>query len=264
MLRTHYTLDHYWDILKEDLSQLGNKCKICLKEYPTDDHLVQHMANFHSKVDVYIKKEFGKHMILNQERTVRITNWSCKKCKKDFSSGNAIKSHWSTIHFSGELKREWNIPETGKNRKCPKIECNKGFEPGTNAANVLSHVGSFHDEILKYAINDLDISPEDRAFVPIDDFDDDVVGVPYQELAELVRRDLRQCAKCPLKFSRQELKLHYVDVHYQEEFHSNFPDLACIVCAMKYKEIRATHKHLVSEHEVFLESILEKVLRNLN
>ena len=25
------------------------------------------------------------------------------------------------LMFSGELKREWNIPETGKNRKCPKV-----------------------------------------------------------------------------------------------------------------------------------------------
>jgi len=257
-LRTHYTLVHYWDKLKRDLGHLGNKCTICIKSYPTDDHLVQHMGNFHSKVDVYVQEDFGKELILNQERTVRIFNWSCNICKKEFSSGTAVKSHFATVHFSGELKREWNIPESKKNRKCPKVVCNKGFDQGVPIGPVLGHVGSFHDEVLKYAIKYLKMSREDLDFIPVDDFDDDAVGVPYQELDALVRRDLRQCEKCPLKFTRLELKVHYVESHYQEEFHRNFSSLQCIACDLKFKDIRATHKHIVGNHEAFLETILEK------
>ena len=53
-LRTHYTLYHFWDSLSEDFKQLGDKCNICRKKYPTEDHLIQHMGNFHCIIDNFL------------------------------------------------------------------------------------------------------------------------------------------------------------------------------------------------------------------
>jgi hypothetical protein len=39
-----------------------------------------------------------------------------------------------------------------------------------------SHVGSFHDEVIKYAQKHLTLDKEDRDLVPVDDFDDGVTG----------------------------------------------------------------------------------------
>ena len=56
-LRTHYTLYHFWDSLSEDFKQLGDKCNICRKKYPTEDHLIQHMGNFHCIIDNFLVKK---------------------------------------------------------------------------------------------------------------------------------------------------------------------------------------------------------------
>ncbi len=35
----------------------GDTCNICQKRYPTEDHLVQHLGNFHCKIDHYLIKK---------------------------------------------------------------------------------------------------------------------------------------------------------------------------------------------------------------
>lgn len=111
---------------------------LIFKEYPTDDHLVQHMGNFHNYVDRYIDEEKGQ-FVLNEERTVKVFSKSCEICKRPISSGAEAKAHFSRVHFGDQLKQEFSIDGM---KKCPK--CSKGFE---NSTSVLSHVGSFHDEV---------------------------------------------------------------------------------------------------------------------
>ena len=39
------------------LRDWGAVCNICQKRYPTEDHLVQHLGNFHCKIDHYLIKK---------------------------------------------------------------------------------------------------------------------------------------------------------------------------------------------------------------
>ena len=94
------------------------------------------MGNFHNYVDKYIDVEKGQ-FVLNEERTVKVFSKSCGICKRSISSGAEVKAHFSRVHFGDQLRQEFSIE-----KKCPK--CSKGFE---NSTSVLSHVGSFHDEV---------------------------------------------------------------------------------------------------------------------
>merc|ERR1712127_412819 len=112
-----------------------------------------------------------------------------------------------------ELRAEFPVAGT-KEKKCPR--CFKLFE-GSSVATVIAHIGSLHDEVLKYAANYLDLEPEDRALLPVDDFDDDTVGVPFgRERGSSGSGprggpfDVLVCQEClaPLQSAKQ-LKIHY-------------------------------------------------------
>ena len=116
-------------------------------------------------------------------------------------------------------------------------------------------------KVLKYALPHLkvgvDVSEDDAELIPIDDFDDGVVGEPYQDKLDLTGKDL-PCEKCPLMFPRIDLKLHYLEKHFQEEFRATFPSLKCVVCDLEFKIVHNVHRHIVVNHEQFLEDILKK------
>ena len=83
-------------------------------------------------------------------------------------------------HFFAPLKREFNLMNSNGSvvKNCPKVECSKNFQQ-LALSNIISHIGSFHDEVLKYAAEYLDLSEEDMMYVPVDDFDDGVEGINY-------------------------------------------------------------------------------------
>ena len=195
-LRTHYTLYHFWEDLAEQYREWGDTCNICHKKYPTEDHLLQHMGNFHCKIDQYLVKKGLR--IISQEKTVKLMSFVCNICKSVQTSSAALKSHLAVKHYQKELLAEFPIHK-GKMKKCPK--CFKLFEV-SSVGTVVAHVGSFHDEVIKYAIEHLELETADIDHVPRDDFDDGTVGAP------VVVDNNSQCQKCDKKMKNKlELKV---------------------------------------------------------
>ena len=114
--------------------------------------------------------------------------------------------------------------ERGKTKRCPK--CYKIFE-NASVSTVIGHVGAFHDEVVKYALDMLDLPSTDKVKIPIDDFDDGSVGVPMEVEASF----LYKCDLCSTTCNtRSDLKLHYLDHHYSGKFQEEFPRPFCQFC----------------------------------
>jgi len=248
-LRTHYTLYHFWDNLSEDYKFMGDQCNICMRKYPTEDHLIQHMGNFHCIIDKYLVKKGLR--IISEEKTVKLMSWRCEFCKTNQNSSAALKSHLAAKHYQKELMAEFPV-ERRKDKRCPK--CYKLFEGGS-IGSVIAHVGSFHDEVVKYAMDVLDLHEQDKDKIPVDDFDDGVIGVP-------VEREETSCYKCEKCGStcatRSDLKNHYFDQHYAGQFMVEFPVPFCQFCDQQYLGLPLLHRHIVNKHETVLISMLFK------
>jgi len=246
-LRTHYTLYHFWDSLSEDYQHLGDKCNICMLKYPTADHLIQHMGNFHCIIDKYLVKKGLR--IISEEKTVKLRSWKCEFCQLHTNSNAALKCHLSVKHYQKQLAAEFPI-ERGKNKKCPK--CYKLFE-GSSINSVIAHVGSFHDEVIKYAMDVIDLYEGDKDKIPIDDFDDGTIGIPFNKEAVHVYK----CETCDFTCeSRSDLKDHYLDQHYAGNFMEKFPVPFCQFCDQQYMSLSVLHRHIVKKHEREFASIL--------
>jgi len=248
-LRTHYTLYHFWDNLSEDYKFMGDQCNICMRKYPTEDHLIQHLGNFHCLIDKYLVKKGLR--IISSEKTVKLLSWRCEFCKVNQTSSAALKSHLAVKHYQKELIAEFPV-ERGKTKRCPK--CYKIFD-GSSISTVVGHVGSFHDEVIKYAMDVLDLDETDKDNIPVDDFDDGTVGVP-------VERDDISCFKCEkcdnISKTRTDLKNHYLDQHYAGQFVTTYPVPFCSFCDQEYMGLAVLHKHMVNKHESVLCSMLAK------
>ena len=261
-LRTHYTLDHFWDQLAEDHSAKGQECSVCCKRYPTHDHLLQHLANFHCLIDPYLVRR-GLRMV-SHEKTIKLLSLRCEVCQETHASSSALKAHMAVKHFSRELRAEFPGAAT-KEKKCPK--CFKLFE-GSSVATVIGHLGSQHDEVLKYAAVYLDMEPEDRALLPVDDFDDDTVGQPYEKErpGTATAAGPFQVLVCQLCLetcgSARALKTHYYQQHYRVEVAVRHPSLTCSLCAVVSPSQDQAHQHLVRAHcsEVLLPLMKESGL----
>jgi len=266
-LRTHYTLYHFWDQLSQDHEDLGQDCSICQLRYPTQDHLVQHMGNFHSLVDRYLIKKGLR--IISSEKTIKLLNWNCTLCQAQLPSSSALKAHLSVKHYARELAAEFPV-ESSRNKKCPK--CYKQFE-GSSVSTVIGHVGSFHDEVLKYAANILEMDKDDRDIVPVDDFDDEAVGIPINSIhmngtfkasspqkspgRPPMKKDLYpsgpfDCLTCQICLdqfqSARTLKIHYIR-HYQASFQSQFFSVTCPFCVdRKFPDVISAQKHVATDH----------------
>jgi len=142
--------------------------------------------------------------------------------------------------------------ERGKIKKCPK--CYKIFE-GASISTVVAHVGSFHDEVIKYSMDMLDLHEADKDKIPVDDFDDGTIGVPVdRDVATLYKCDVCGCS-CE---TRSDLKNHYLDTHYAGKFMEQFPVPFCQFCDQEYLGLPVLHRHIVNKHEAVFSSILFK------
>jgi len=246
-LRTHYTLYHFWDNLSEDYQHMGDKCNICMLKFPTEDHLIQHMGNFHCIIDKYLVKKGLR--IISEEKTVKLRSWKCEFCQVLTNSNAALKSHLAVKHYQKQLAAEFPV-ERGRNKKCPK--CYKLFE-GSSLNSVIAHVGSFHDEVIKYAIDVIDLYEGDKEKIPVDDFDDGTIGTPFEkEVAHVYK-----CATCDYTCeTRSALKDHYLDQHYAGKFMEKFPVPFCQFCDQEYLSLSVLHRHIVKKHEREFSSIL--------
>jgi len=127
---------------------------------------------------------------------------------------------------------------------------------------VVAHVGSFHDEVIKYGADFLELEVADIENVPIDDFDDGTVGVPVTVSKEdskgQVRApaklsgkgvfDFRQCQMCHQDFhSSDSLKIHYIR-HFQTNFQSQYFSRVCPHCDKSFPDILSNQKHVAIDH----------------
>ena len=164
----------------------------------------------------------------------------------------------SVKHFQRELLAEFPISR-GKVKKCPK--CFKMFDL-SSVSTVVAHVGSFHDEVIKYGAEFLELEVADIENVPIDDFDDGTVGVPVtvskEEGRSQVRAsakfsgkgvfDFRQCQMCHQDFhSSDSLKIHYIR-HFQTNFQSQYFSRVCPHCDKSFPDIISNQKHVATDH----------------
>jgi len=259
MLRTHYTLYHFWDNLEEDYKEWNDVCKICSKKYPTSDHLLQHVGNFHCKIDQYLVKKGLR--IVSKEKTAKLRSLMCEICKMNQVSSAALKSHMAVKHFQKELLAEFPISRQAKSKKCPK--CFKLFE-NTSVSTVVAHVGSFHDEVIKYASPHLDLEAADIENIPTDDFDDGTVGVSVN-LEETKQKSLSspktkklasfgdvfdylQCQFCYQTFNNSNsLKVHYI-LHFPAQFKDQYFVSTCPHCKQNFPDIYSTQKHVATDH----------------
>ena len=260
-LRTHYTLYHFWDNLEEDYKDWGDTCNICQKRYPTSDHLLQHLGNFHCKIDSYLIRKGLR--IVSKEKTAKLQSWRCYICNADQASSSALKSHLSVKHFQKELLAEFPIARGKQVKKCPK--CFKVFD-NHGVSTVVAHVGSFHDEVIKYAAEGLDLDTADVENVPIDDFDDGTMGVPVPAGAEETRKtptktirkgpqylcfdvfSYLQCQICQQEFkSSDSLKIHYIR-HFQTNFQAQYFSCECPHCDKTFPDIISNQKHVATCH----------------
>ena len=256
-LRTHYTLYHFWDDLTRDFQICKDLCKICQKRYPTEDHLIQHMGNFHCMIDKYLVKKGLR--VVSKEKTARLLSWRCELCKVNQASSAALKSHLSVKHFSKQLLAEFPVGR-GKLKKCPK--CFKLFDQ-SSVSTVLAHVGSFHDEVIKYAAQHLDLEAVDVENIPVDDFDDGTVGISVESEEGISKPaspskipkgkkggvfDYFQCQICLQDLpSSHSLKIHYI-LHFERDFKSKYFSTKCPHCDKTSVDIFLNQKHVATEH----------------
>jgi len=255
-LRTHYTLYHFWERLEEDYSGRGEVCNICSVRFPTHDHLLQHLGNFHCLIDPYLVRK-GLRMV-SHEKTIRLKSWRCEICQVAQPSAFALKTHLSVKHFYKELKAEFPTA-SAKERKCPK--CYKTYG-GSTVAFVIGHIGSIHDEVLKYAANYLDMDATDRSLLPVDDFDDDTVGVPFEKEKTpggvgnpgALGRGPFDCLVCQICLLQEPnpkaLKNHYLG-HYREQVMAKVASnglAQCPFCTNILHNMAEAVTHVTSAH----------------
>jgi len=252
-LRTHYTLYHFWNNLCEDYKYMGDTCTICMKRFPTEDHFFQHMGNFHCIIDKYLVEKGMK--IISEEKTVKLLSWKCDLCQLNLNSSAALKSHLAVKHYQKELMAEFPV-EKDKVKKCPK--CYKIFE-GSSINTVVAHVGSFHDEVIKYAVHMLDLHEEDKAKIPVDDFDDGSIGVLVKDNAGASPKNKKEmttkstfdflfCQICLQEVqSSRTLKIHYIR-HFQYQFQKKYFTDTCPICMKKFENVMTTQKHIATDH----------------
>ena len=203
-LRTHYTVFHYWDVIATQFSSWGSRCYICLRAFPSSNQLVRHMGNFHSYVDECLVKD-GLNYI-SVENTIKLLSLECGFCGEVKATSAELKNHLSYVHFSKELGREFPGDPTGtanKNKRCNR--CGKMF----NTSSVrIKHVGSFHDQVLKYAKQFITVDDIDVPYIPENDFAEgiDLPGEPFEDedMAPLASWEPLEVPKTPLPDTEED------------------------------------------------------------
>ena len=278
-LKTHYTREHYWFKLHEQYARFEKSCYICMKKYPTTDHLLQHMGNFHTALtlDQYLLSE-GRE-ILTIEWTVKLLNPRCPfpSCTVEGKTSAQMKDHLATKHFASELKKEFPA-EQSKNIRCAK--CAKTFK---NKSLRIGHIGAFHDEVLKYAGDIIEVDCIDRNIIPINDFTDgskgeDIEEDDTKEPSHLLKVEIdsnptlfegsikeEEVFLCSVKdcveecSSKQNYALHLYHKHYMSAMMNDFENMLendpgrCPMCKKDSEEWGGnkdgTLQHIAVDHE---------------
>jgi len=177
-LRTHYTVSHYWDRVTDQFSSWGTHCYICLQAFPSTNQLIRHMGNFHSYVDQCLVQD-ELHFI-SVETTIKLLSLECGLCGVVKATSAELKNHLSYVHYSKELEREFPGDHAGhKNKRCDR--CGKIFH--NNGSARIRHIGSFHDQVLKYAKEFITVDAVDMNYIPDNNFESDNNnnGEPFED-----------------------------------------------------------------------------------
>jgi len=177
-LRAHYTASHYWEKIEAQFARWGSRCFICLRDFNTSNNLVKHLGNFHSYVDQCLVKD-GMNYI-SKENTIKLQSLECGFCGEMMSTSSNLKNHLSYVHFRKELGREF--PEdnmtNNKEKKCDRCGKMLNSDPAR-----IRHIGSYHDQVLKYAKHFIAVTDDDAKLIPENDFDEGLneAGEPFEE-----------------------------------------------------------------------------------
>ena len=162
-LRTHYTLDHYWNDIASKFSPWVSRCYICYREFSSDKQLVRHMGNFHSFVDQCLAKE--GYELVSIDITGKLQDLKCCLCGEEKVNTHEIKSHLAHVHFRKELEREFNVQRSDP-FVC--VLCQKEF---SSSSARMQHIGAYHAQVLKYVKEHISIEEGALHMIPENDFD---------------------------------------------------------------------------------------------
>ena len=184
-LRNHYTTSHYWSRLKNKFSVWGQSCFFCLVQYSSQENLLRHMGNFHCSrsIDSFLLEDGLQ--VTTVEWTSKLTSTKCQLCpgQRDWKTSAGLKAHLSATHYGSQIKREFYEFTPLKKKKCPKC----GRICPTSSART-QHIGSFHDEVMKYARRKVSVAVVDANIIPVNGFKER--GKPLQLEVEDIKAAL--------------------------------------------------------------------------
>merc|ERR1719273_2432345 len=130
------------------------------------------MGNFHcaKSIDLYLLHDGCQ--VTTVEWTSKLLNSKCGECGKEGMTSSNLKTHMSTMHFSKQINREF--PCLSRHQlKCPK--CKLSFPNNTKRTG---HIGSVHDEVLKYAKGIINVCEADENIIPTNTFEEKGISLP--------------------------------------------------------------------------------------
>ena len=265
-LRNHYTTFHYWSQLEAQYSGWGKTCFFCFLEFSTNDLLLTHMGNFHcaKSIDLYLLHDGCR--VTTIEWTSKLLNSTCGKCGKGGMTSSSLKIHMSTAHFAKQINREF--PFTSRHQlKCYK--CKLIFP---NITKRTGHIGSVHDEVLKYAKEIISVCEADENIIPTNMFEEKGISLPLLDSDPNVQAMLNakftptsfSCRKCTDTFETRELlKNHIAMKHYFDKLSKAYAGTVCSISPCGLEAHKATSneeliKHIAEKHEKVLTFLLQK------
>jgi len=116
---------------------------------------------------------------VSKENTIKLQSRECGFCGEMMTKSGDLKNHLSFVHFRKELGREFPEDNSPNRRKrCDR--CGKIFNSDTVR---IRHIGSFHDQVLKYAKHFITVTEDDANLIPENNFDEGLnkSWEPFQE-----------------------------------------------------------------------------------
>ena len=265
-LRNHYTTVHFFSQLKAQYADWGKTCYFCFVEFSSNDLLLTHMGNFHcaKSIDLYLLHDGCR--VTTIEWTSKLLNTTCGKCGKGGMNSSALKFHMSTVHFAKQINREF--PFSSRHQ----LKCSKCKLTFPNTGKRTGHIGSVHDEVLKYAKEIIEVCEADNNIIPVNMFEEKGTAVALSEDDPNVKAKLNakftptcfSCRKCPQTFeTRDRLKNHIAMKHYYDKLSKAYSGTVCTISPCGVEAYQATSNeelivHIADKHEKVLSFLLQK------
>jgi len=128
-----------------------------------------------------VKDEMNYMNKTKNKTTIKLMSLECGFCEEVMRTSGDLKNHLSYVHFRNELGREF--PEEKSTEKKNKNRCNLCGKSFTTDIIRIRHVGSFHDQALKYAKQFITVTDDDARLIPGNNFGEGLneSGEPFNE-----------------------------------------------------------------------------------